>query len=148
MTDVHAFNNALIAEYRAKDGEVSGVFAGQPLLLLTTTGARSGQPRTVPIVYSTDRERVIVVASKPGAPSHPDWYYNLIANPNVTVELGGNAYGAWATIASGEERDRLFDQHATMMPAFAEYQRNTTRRLPVVILEPMVSKEERATSAV
>jgi len=141
MTDVHAFNNALIGEYRAKNGEISGVFAGQPLLLLTTTGAKSGQPRTVPLVYSTDRERMIVVAANWGAPNHPDWFNNLVANPYVTVELGGNVYGARATIAAGEERDRLFAQHTTLLPAFADYQRNTTRRIPVVTLEPAISEE-------
>lgn len=134
-TDYNDFNRKLIEEFRAKGGKVSGMFAGAPLLLLTTTGARSGQPRVAPLVYSTDNGRLVVIASKGGAPTHPDWFHNLRANPEVTVEVGTESFPARATIPEGAERQRLFDQMAAQMPGFAEYQRNTTRRLPVIVLE-------------
>ena len=134
-TDYNEFNRQLIEEFRANGGKVSGMFAGAPLLLLTTTGARSGQPRIAPLVYTTDNSRVVVIASKGGAPTHPDWFYNVRANPEVTVELGTETFPARATIVKGPERQRLFDQMAAQMPNFAEYQRNTTRQLPVIVLE-------------
>ena len=135
MSDYQAFNQALIAEFRANEGKVGGQFAGRPLLLLSTTGARSGQTRTSPLAYTTDGERYVIIASKGGAPSHPDWYHNLVANPLVTVEVGTEQFQARATVAEGEERTRLFDQMAAQMPGFAEYQRNTERQIPVVVLE-------------
>src|SRR5215213_4867430 len=133
--DYNEFNRQLIEEFRANGGKVSGMFAGAPLLLLTTTGARTGQPRVAPLAYTTDNGRVVVIASKGGSPTHPDWLHNLRANPEVTVELGTETYPARATIAKGAERQRLFDQMAAQMPNFAEYQRNTTRQLPVIVLE-------------
>ena len=134
-TDYNDFNRKLIEEYRANGGKVSGMFAGAPLLLLTSTGARSGQPRVAPLAYTTDNDRLVVIASKGGAPTHPDWFYNVRANPDVTVELGAETFPARATIAQGAERQRLFDQMAAQMPNFAEYQRNTTRQIPVIVLE-------------
>jgi deazaflavin-dependent oxidoreductase (nitroreductase family) len=134
-TDYNEFNRKLIEEYRANGGKVSGMFAGAPLLLLTTTGARSGQPRVAPLAYTTDNDRMVVIASKGGAPTHPDWFYNVRSNPDVTVELGAEAFPARATILQGAERQRLFDQMAAQMPNFAEYQRNTTRQIPVIVLE-------------
>jgi deazaflavin-dependent oxidoreductase (nitroreductase family) len=133
--DYNDFNRKLIEEFRANGGKVSGVFAGAPLLLLTTTGARSGQSWVVPIVYTMDDGRFVVIASKGGAPTHPDWFYNLRANPQVTIEVGTETFPASATIMEGAERQRLFDQMAAQMPNFAEYQRNTTRQLPVIVLE-------------
>ena len=135
MDDLNDFNQKLIAEYRANGGKVNGRFAGAPLLLLTTTGARSGQPRTAPLAYTTDGDRLVVIASKGGAPTNPDWFHNLLANPEVTVELGAERFPARAVVPDGEERDRLFDQMAGQMPGFADYQRRTTRRIPVVVLE-------------
>jgi deazaflavin-dependent oxidoreductase (nitroreductase family) len=138
MTDASTwndFNQKLIAEYRANDGKVSGQFANAPLLLLTTTGAKSGQPRTTPLVHTTDGDRLVIIASKAGAPTNPDWYHNLRAHPEVTVELGPDTFHANATIPNGAERDRLYDQMAAKMPNFAEYQQNTERRIPVVVLE-------------
>jgi deazaflavin-dependent oxidoreductase (nitroreductase family) len=135
MTDWNDFNQNLIAEYRANGGQVTGQFAGAPLLLLTTTGAKSGQPRTAPVAYTADGDRLLVIASKGGAPTHPDWYHNLVANPEVTVEVGTETFPARATVPDGEERDRLFNQMAAQMAGFADYQRNTTRRIPVVVLE-------------
>ena len=134
-TDYNEFNRQLIEEYRANEGKVTGMFAGAPLLLLTTTGARSGQPRVAPLAYTTDNGRWVVIASKGGAPTHPDWYYNLHANPDVTVEVGTESFPARATITTGAERQSLFDQMAARMPNFAEYQRNTVRQLPVIVLE-------------
>ena len=135
MTDMNDFNQQVIAEFRANGGQVGGQFAGAPMLLLTTTGARSGQARTAPLVYTTDGDRFVIIASKGGAPTNPDWYHNVRANPEATVEVGTETFQARATVPDGEERDRLFDQMAAQMPGFAEYQRNTTRRIPVVVLE-------------
>lgn len=135
MSDYQAFNRALIAEFRANEGKVGGQFAGRPLLLLSTTGARSGQIRTSPLAYTTDGERYVIIASKGGAPTHPDWYHNLVANPIVTVEVGTEQFEARATITEGEERTRLFNQMAEQMPGFAEYQRKAERQIPVVVLE-------------
>jgi deazaflavin-dependent oxidoreductase (nitroreductase family) len=134
-TDYNAFNRQLIEEFRANGGKVGGMFAGAPLLLLTTTGARSGQPRVAPLAYTSDNGRLVVIASKGGAPTHPDWFHNLRANPEVTVEVGKETFPARATIPEGAERQRLFEQMAAQMPNFAEYQRNTTRKLPVIVLE-------------
>ena len=134
MSSYQEFNRNLIAEFRANDGVVTGRFAGRPLLILTTTGAKSGLPREIPLVYSKDGDRLVVIASKGGAPTNPDWYHNLVANPTVTVELPGDTFQATATVAEGAERDRLFAQQAAEMPFFAEYQRNAERRIPVVVL--------------
>ena len=134
-TDLKRFNENLIAEYRATGGQVAGQFAGAPLLLLTTTGARSGQPRTSPLVYTTDGDRIVVIASKGGAPTDPDWYRNVVAHSEVTVELGGERFRARASVAEGEERERLYAQQAAQMPNFAEYRKMTDRNIPVVLLE-------------
>jgi deazaflavin-dependent oxidoreductase (nitroreductase family) len=135
MTSPNDFNQSLIEEFRANDGKVTGVFAGRPLLLLTTTGAKSGRPRVSPLVYTTDGDRIVTIASKGGAPTNPDWYHNLVANPTVTVELPGETFQARARVVEGEERQRLYDAQAALMPGFAEYQQKTTRQIPVVVLE-------------
>jgi deazaflavin-dependent oxidoreductase (nitroreductase family) len=135
MADPNDFNAQLIEEYRATEGNVTGVFAGRPLMLLTTTGAKSGQPRTAPLVYTTDGDALVIIASKGGAPTNPDWYHNLRANPLVTVELGAERFEAQARVAEGEERQRLYDAQAALMPAFADYQRKSPRQIPVVVLE-------------
>lgn len=134
-TEWNEFNRKLIAEFRANGGKVGGQFAGAPLLLLTTTGAKSGKERVAPLAYTRDGDRYVVIASKGGAPTHPDWYHNIVAHPDVTVEVGTERFAARATVPEGAERDRLFDQQAAQMPNFAAYQRNTTRRIPVVVLE-------------
>lgn len=133
--DPNDFNQNLINEFRATDGKVTGIFANAPLILLTTTGAKSGQPRTSPLVYTTDADRLVIIASKGGADTHPDWYHNLIANPTATVELPGETFAVRARVAAGEERDRLYAAQAALMPNFAEYEQNTSRKIPVVILE-------------
>lgn len=134
MDDLNAWNRAIIEEFRANDGKVGGQFAGAPMLLLHTTGAKSGQERVNPLTYTTDGERMVVIASKGGAPTNPDWYYNIAANSEVTVEAGTEQFQARAEIATEPERTRLFDQMAALRPGFAEYQRNTPRILPVVVL--------------
>jgi deazaflavin-dependent oxidoreductase (nitroreductase family) len=139
MDNINDFNKNLIAEFRANGGKVGGPFENTSLLLLTTTGAKSGQPRIAPLAYSTDGDRLIIIASKGGAPTNPDWYHNLVANPTVTVEVGNRQYQARATVAEGQERERLFMQVSEQMPGFAEYQQKTTRQLPVVILEEIPS---------
>lgn len=129
-------NEAVIAEFRATGGQVGGRFGGRPMLLLTTTGARSGQPRVTPLNYSTDGDHIVVIASKGGSPTHPDWYRNLVAHPEVTIELGRETFRARATTAGEPERSRLLVQQAAMMPFFADYERSVTaRQIPVVILE-------------
>jgi deazaflavin-dependent oxidoreductase (nitroreductase family) len=133
--DREDWNRRVIEEFRANGGKVGGYFEGSPMMLLTTTGAKSGQPRLAPLVYTTDNGRLVVIASKGGAPTNPDWYHNLRANPEVTVEIGTESFPARASVLEGEERQRLFDQMAAQMPGFAEYQENTTRQLPVIVLE-------------
>jgi len=111
------------------------MWEGKPLLLLTTTGAKSGQRRTNPTMYLRDGDRLLVFASRGGTPTNPDWYYNLLAHPEVTVEVGSETYAATATVLSGEERDRLYAKQAGLYPQFAEYQAKTTRQIPVIALE-------------
>lgn len=135
MASRNDFNQNLIDEFRANNGTVTGVFAGRPLVLLTTTGAKSGQQRTTPLVYTKDRDNLVIIASKGGAPTNPAWYHNLLANPVATVELPGDTFQARARVAEGAERERLYDAQAALMPAFAEYQQKTNRLIPVIVLE-------------
>ncbi len=130
-----AFNRTVIEEFRANGGRVTGQFAGAPLLLLTTTGEKSGEARTTPLVYSSDGNRIVIIASYAGAPKHPAWFLNLRANPEVTIELDDETFAARAIIPDGEERQRLFDQQAAAMPQFNEYQSKTSRQIPVVVIE-------------
>jgi deazaflavin-dependent oxidoreductase (nitroreductase family) len=134
MRDWHEFNRGVVEHFRANSGVGPGRWATQPLLLLTTTGALSGLPRTTPLLYSTDGDRWIVIASKGGEPTHPDWYLNLLAHSEATVEVGTQSVPVRAEVARGSERRRLFDQQAAQMPFFAEYERTTPRTIPVVIL--------------
>lgn len=129
------FNQQVVAEFRANGGKVGGQFANVPLLLLTTTGARSGQPRTIPLGYPPGEERIIVIASHLGAPSHPDWYHNLVAHPEATVELGSERFPVRAVVIEGEERERLWNRLAGQMSFLAEHQKKTTRQIPLVALE-------------
>ena len=129
------YNTAVIEEFRANDGRVGGHWEGRDLLLLTTTGRKSGRKHTTPMVYTRDGDRLLVYASKAGAPEHPDWYLNLVASSRVTVEVGAARYEATAVPLEGEERDRTFAEHAERFPAFAEYQAKTDRVIPVVALE-------------
>jgi len=134
--DMAQINRDVITQFRANGGQIKeGMFKGSPIVLLTTKGARTGATHTTPLVHTRDGDRYVVIASKGGAPTNPAWYHNLVANPTATVEVGPEKFQARATVARGEERDRLFNAQAARMPGFAEYQRNTTRRIPVVVLE-------------
>ena len=130
------FNQAIISEFRANGGKVGGPFAGRTLLLLHTVGAKSGQPRTNPLAYVTDGDRIVVIASKSGMDSNPDWYYNVLANPTVKVELGNEQFQARATAVTEEpERSRLYAKMVEQMPGFADYERKTSRKIPAILLE-------------
>ncbi len=133
--DWNAVNKVVIEQFRAHGGQVPG--RKHPVLLLTTTGAKSGLPRTTPLNYSIDGDRIVVIASKAASPSHPDWYHNLVANPEATIEIGTETFRVRARMAAGEERERLFNAQAALMPFFAEYQQQTTRQIPVIIFERM-----------
>jgi deazaflavin-dependent oxidoreductase (nitroreductase family) len=134
---VSDFNSAIIEEFRTHGGKVGGPFEGAPLLLLTSTGAKSGEPRTTPVMYLPDGERMVIFASKAGAPTHPAWYHNLLANPSATVEVATDKLDVRARVAEGEERERLYTRQSELRPQFADYQLKTTRQIPVVVLEPV-----------
>jgi deazaflavin-dependent oxidoreductase (nitroreductase family) len=128
------YNTQIIEEFRANAGRLSGHWDGRDLLLLTTTGRKSGKAHTTPMVFVREGDRLFVFASKAGAPNHPDWYLNLVANPHVGVEVGAEQYEAVATTLEREERDRVFAEQAARVPAFQEYQDKTERVIPVVAL--------------
>ena len=131
---VNKMNVGLIEEFRANGGELTGPFAGRPIVLLTIKGRKSGQERTTPLVYLGEGDRVFVFASKGGAPEDPDWYKNLVANPDVTVEVGADTYAARAVVITGPERDELFERQMKAAEQFRTYQMNTERVIPVVEL--------------
>lgn len=135
MSEINDFNQKIIDEFRANGGKVGGMFERTDLLLLHTTGARSGERRIAPLAYSGDGDQVVVAASKAGAPTNPDWYHNLVAHQRVTIELGSEQYDANARVASGEERERLWEQHKRKFPPVAEYEEKTERVIPVIVLE-------------
>jgi deazaflavin-dependent oxidoreductase (nitroreductase family) len=132
--DWNAQNRQVIAEFRANNGRVGGYFAGKPLLLLTTVGARSGQRRINPLGYRPDGERYIVFGTVAGSPRHPDWYYNVLAHPRVEVELADEAFSATAMPLRGPERQRLCAEHAAQYPDWGRYLSKTSREVPVVAL--------------
>jgi deazaflavin-dependent oxidoreductase (nitroreductase family) len=136
VSEMDDFNRKVIEEFRANEGKVGGPFEGAPVLLLTSTGAKSGEQRTTPVVYQKDGERMVIFASKAGAPSNPAWYHNLVANPTATVEVGSDTVEVEALVTDGDERERLFQRQKELMPQFAEYEQKTTRRIPVVTLQP------------
>lgn len=137
------WNARIIEEFRAKKGKGVGQF-GDRLLLLTTRGAKSGREHTTPLAYTRDRDRIVIIASMGGAPKHPAWYHNLLANPTAQVEIGDEKFSARATaFPSGPERDRLYAAQAAVMPGFAEYEKATTRTIPVVVLD-RVEEAQRA----
>jgi deazaflavin-dependent oxidoreductase (nitroreductase family) len=133
--DFNAFNEGIVDEFRANHGVVGGPFDGAPMILITHKGAKSGVERTSPLVYTRDGDRVVIIASMGGAPTHPAWFHNIKANPRVQVEIGDESYLADAEILTdGPERQRLFDQQAALMPNFKEYQERTDRVIPVIVL--------------
>ena len=130
------FTQTLITELRTHDGRVTqGPMAGTPLLILTTTGARTGERRTVVVDYTRDGASYVVAASKGGAPTNPGWYFNLLAHPMVTVEVDGERFEAVARVATGAERDRLWSRHVETIPLFGDYPSRTTRVIPMVVLD-------------
>jgi deazaflavin-dependent oxidoreductase (nitroreductase family) len=130
------WNDDLIADFRAHGKVSKGPFLGRDVLLLTTKGAKTGVEHTNPVVFSRDGQRLVIVASKGGAPTHPAWFHNLRKNPVVTVELGGEKFKAKATVAPTEaERRRLYDQHSVKNPGFREYETKTTRKIPTIWLD-------------
>jgi deazaflavin-dependent oxidoreductase (nitroreductase family) len=134
--DVQNWNQHIIDEFRANEGRVGGNFAGKPLLLLHHRGARSGIERVNPVAYQKVDGGYAVFGSKGGAPTNPDWYYNLVANPEATIEVGTEAIPVRARVAQGEERERIWEKQKRDNPGFADYEKKTTRQIPVVILEP------------
>ena len=130
------FDQEIIDQFRANSGRIlHGPFAGRTLMLLTTTGAKSGRLVTKPLGFTRDGERYVVIASNGAASTNPAWYHNLVANPRVTVEIGAERFEARASVAEGAERERLYAQQAAQIPVFGEYQRRTTRKIPVIVLE-------------
>jgi deazaflavin-dependent oxidoreductase (nitroreductase family) len=130
------FNAAIIAEFRANSGRVGGRFEDDTLLLMHHRGAKSGRAYVNPVVYLADGDRYVVFASKAGAPNNPGWFHNLVANPDLTIEVGDDTIEAVASVAQGAERDRLYERQASLKPRFAEYQAATERVIPVVVLTP------------
>ncbi len=130
------FNGNVITEFRANGGKVGGMFADRMMLILTTTGAKSGQPRSNPLVAIPQGDRYLLVASKGGAPTHPDWYWNLRANPTATIELGEQTFETTLTELAGEEREDAFDYVASLIPGFGDYKLKTTRVIPVFAFTP------------
>jgi deazaflavin-dependent oxidoreductase (nitroreductase family) len=129
------FNQKIIDEFRSNKGKVGGMFEGMELLLVTTKGAKSGKEVIFPVAYTKDGDKYVIVASKGGAPENPAWYYNLLANPEVMVEVGTEKFKARAKDTKDAERERLFDQHAKQYPTFNDYKAKTTRIIPVFTLE-------------
>jgi deazaflavin-dependent oxidoreductase (nitroreductase family) len=130
------WNDSIIEEFRANQGKVGGRFEGAPLLLLHSRGAKTGQERVNPMMYRADDGNYVVFASKGGAPTNPDWYHNLLANPEATVEVGTSTVPVVGRVAEGEERERLWSRQKKDWPGFADYEKKTPREIPVIILEP------------
>ncbi len=135
MSEPLSQNQRIIDEFHANGGTVGGHFAGATLLLLTTTGAKSGRRTVSPVMCTVDGDRLLVYASAGGGPKHPAWYHNLVADPDVTVELGAETFPVRATVVTGAERDRLWDEQVARVPSFGEYQRGNSRVIPVVALD-------------
>jgi deazaflavin-dependent oxidoreductase (nitroreductase family) len=136
MSDMNEWNRQIIAEFRANDGVVGGELAGMQLLLLHHTGAKSGLERVNPLAYQRLGNSVAIFASKGGAPTNPDWYHNLVANPHVTVEIGTETHSATARVAQDEERARIWSTQMEKYPNFAEYEEKAApRKIPVVVLD-------------
>jgi deazaflavin-dependent oxidoreductase (nitroreductase family) len=137
MAEVNDWNTKIIDEFRANGGKVGGPFEGAPLLLLHTVGAKTGQARVNPVMYLADGDNHVVFASKAGAPTNPDWYHNLVANPRASIEVGDKTINVVAHVANDETRERLWSTQKERYPGFAEYEAKTDRQIPVVVLEPV-----------
>ena len=130
------FNTQVITEFRENSGRVGGMFESMPLLLLHHTGAKSGSERVSPLAYLEDGGRYAIFASKGGAPEHPSWYHNLMAHPDARIEVGGETVEVTASEAQSEERDRIYAEQVSRVPQFGDYEQNTERKIPVVLLTP------------
>ncbi|MGH7747471.1 MAG: nitroreductase family deazaflavin-dependent oxidoreductase [Candidatus Dormibacteria bacterium] len=128
------FNRQIVEEFRANEGRVGGPFKGAPILLLHSTGARSGAERINPVAYQQVGGDLAIFASKAGAPTNPDWYHNLVANPRATVEVGTETFPVTARVADGQEREDIWTRQKQVMPGFAGYEAKAGRKIPVVIL--------------
>jgi deazaflavin-dependent oxidoreductase (nitroreductase family) len=137
MPDANDWNSKIIEEFRANDGQVGGNFEGAPVLLLHTAGAKTGQERVNPMMYQAVGDSYAVFASKGGAPTNPDWYHNLLAQPRVRAEIGTQTVELTARVAAGETRERIWSAQKSAYPGFADYEQKTTRQIPVVILDPV-----------
>jgi deazaflavin-dependent oxidoreductase (nitroreductase family) len=137
MSETNDWNKQVIDEFRANGGKVGGQFDGAPLLLLHTTGAKSGQSRVHPVMYQADGDNHVVFASKAGAPTNPDWYHNLVANPRASIEVGDQTVNVVAKVAEGDDRERLWSLQKQLYPGFADYEAKAGRQIPVVVLEPV-----------
>ncbi|MEY2524920.1 MAG: hypothetical protein QOJ66_3485 [Ilumatobacteraceae bacterium] len=137
MAEVNDWNTKIIDEFRANGGKVGGPFEGAPLLLLHTVGAKTGEARVNPVMYLADGDNHVVFASKAGAPTNPDWYHNLVANPRASIEVGDKTINVVAHVANDETRERLWSTQKERYPGFAEYEAKTDRQIPVVVLEPV-----------
>jgi deazaflavin-dependent oxidoreductase (nitroreductase family) len=136
VTEANDWNRKVIEEFRENEGKVAGMFEGMPLLLLHHVGAKSGTERINPLAYQRLSDgSVAIFASKGGAPSNPDWFHNLVANPDVKVEVGTESYPATARVATGEERERIWNAQKQALPQFAEYEAKVSREIPVVVLD-------------
>ncbi|MBV9284954.1 MAG: nitroreductase family deazaflavin-dependent oxidoreductase [Acidimicrobiia bacterium] len=135
MTETNDWNAKIIDEFRANDGKLGGPFEGADMLLLHTRGAKTGAERVNPLAYQPLGDDIAIFASKAGADTNPDWFYNLKAHPDVTIEVGTDTVAARARVAEGEERERIWARQKEIMPGFAEYETKTSRQIPVVILE-------------
>ena len=131
------WNQTIIDEFRANDGKVGGRFEGKTLLLLHTTGAKTGKKHVNPVAYVRDGEKYVVIASKGGAPDNPDWYYNIVAHPHLKVEVGTETFDVEAQVTEEPERTRLYNKMADMMDSFNDYRRKTDRVIPVFELTPV-----------
>jgi deazaflavin-dependent oxidoreductase (nitroreductase family) len=135
MSDPNDMNAKVIKEFRANAGVVGGYFEGKPVLLLHHTGAKSGTVRVSPLMFNVDEDNFVIFASKGGAPTHPDWYRNVLANPNAQIEVGTDTLDVAVREAKGDERTRLWDRQKAEYPQFADYEAGTEREIPVLVLE-------------
>jgi deazaflavin-dependent oxidoreductase (nitroreductase family) len=137
MSETEDYNTPVIEEFRANGGKVGGAFEGLPLVLVHHKGAKSGTERVNPLAYQRlDDDTVAIFASKGGAPTNPDWYHNLVANPDTRIEIGDESYDVTARVADDEERERIWEAQKKAFPNFAEYETTTGgRKIPVVVLE-------------
>lgn len=137
MSEVQDWNTQIIDEFRSNGGKVGGQFEGAPLLLLHSTGAKSGKQRVNPMMYLADGDDFVVFATKAGTPTNPDWYHNIVAFPQASIEVGESTVNVVARVAEGDTRERLWSRQKELYPGFAEYEAKNAREIPVMVLEPV-----------